>query len=292
MATLFSGQYLQPGKSLRSDNQLYTLIMQTDGNVVLYNQNSQPLWSTNTGGLITPGYFIMQTDGNLVLYDTNGSPKWSSDTWNHSGAFLRIQDDGNLVIYRFGTRTETADRALWAANSNNRVDQGSSIEGTPTADEATLARLINEYRMQYGLAAIPISRSLTKVAQAHVKDLFENRPDQGVDERGYGCNLHSWSGRGNWSPVCYTEDAYYAHGMWSKPREITNNAYTGYGYEIAMGGSGQVQPEAALSTWQHSPAHNAVILEGDFWANKNWPAFGIGIYGNYAVAWFGDNPDN
>ncbi|MFB2895494.1 CAP domain-containing protein [Aerosakkonemataceae cyanobacterium BLCC-F50] len=165
-------------------------------------------------------------------------------------------------------------------------------DGIPNGDEATLANLINQYRMQNGLAAIPISKSLTQVAQAHVRDLSENHPDQGTDGRGYSCNLHSWSAQGNWSPVCYTDDHQYAQGMWSKPGEITNNAYSGNGYEIAFVSSEQVQPEAALASWQSSSAHNAVILEGDIWAGKNWPAFGVGIYGNYAVAWFGDNPEN
>jgi hypothetical protein len=59
MSTLFPGQSLQSGQTLRSDNMLHTLIMQSDGNVVLYNSQSQPLWSTNTGGLIQPRDFIM-----------------------------------------------------------------------------------------------------------------------------------------------------------------------------------------------------------------------------------------
>jgi uncharacterized protein YkwD len=305
MATLFSGQCLQPGQSLQSDNQLHTLIMQTDGNVVLYNQQNQPLWSTNTGGLITPRDFAMQPDGNLVLYDADGYPKWTSETHGNPGAFLNIQDDGNLVVYRAGAQAETAENALWAAGSNDWANQASgdgvssgnggadqaSGDGTLTGDEVTLVNLINEYRMQYGLGAIPISQSLTKVAQAHAKDLYENRPDQGVDERGYGCNLHSWSDRGNWSPVCYTDDHYYSQNMWSKPREITNNAYPGNGYEISMVSSEQVQPHAALASWQGSPGHNDLIVERDIWTNKNWPAVGVGIYGNYAVAWFGDNPE-
>jgi uncharacterized protein YkwD len=305
MATLSSGQCLQPGQSLQSDNQLHTLIMQTDGNVVLYDRHSQPLWSTDTGGLITPGHFAMQTDGNLVLYDTTGYAKWASNTQDNPGAFLNIQDDGNLVVYRAGAQAATAENALWAAGSNDWADQAAgggasnsnggagqaAGDGSPTEAEATLAHLINNYRMQYGLAAIPISRSLTKVAQAHAKDLFENRPDQGTDERGHGCNLHSWSAQGNWSPVCYTDDHIYSQAMWNKPREITNNAYTGNGYEISMVSSEQVQPEAALASWQSSSGHNDVIVEGDIWANKNWPAFGVGMYGNYAVAWFGDNPE-
>ena len=119
MATLFPGQALDPGQSMQSDNKLHTLIMQPDGNVVLYDQRNQPLWATNTGGRITPGRFIMQTDGNLVLYDSNGKPRWASNTCNSPGAFLNVQDDGNLVVYRAGSQTETADNALWASGSND-----------------------------------------------------------------------------------------------------------------------------------------------------------------------------
>lgn len=117
--TLASGQSLQPGQSLRSPNQLHTLILQTDGNVVLYNQHSQPLWATNTGGLIKPGKFIMQTDGNLVLYDTDNRPKWASQTFGNPGAFFDVQDDGNLVVYRAGSQSQTEDNALWASASND-----------------------------------------------------------------------------------------------------------------------------------------------------------------------------
>jgi hypothetical protein len=107
--TLASGQCLQPGQSLRSPNQLHTLILQTDGNVVLYDRHSQPLWATDTGGLITPREFIMQTDGNLVLYDTGNSPKWTLQTFGNPGAFFDIQDDGNFVVYRTGSQTQTID---------------------------------------------------------------------------------------------------------------------------------------------------------------------------------------
>ena len=54
MTTLSSGQKLVPGQSLQSNNKLHTFIMQPDGNVVLYDRNSKPLWSTNTGGLTSP----------------------------------------------------------------------------------------------------------------------------------------------------------------------------------------------------------------------------------------------
>ena len=60
----------------------------------------------------------MQTDGNLVLHDSSGKPHWASQTSGNPGAFLNVQNDGNLVVYRAGSTTETANNALWAAGSN------------------------------------------------------------------------------------------------------------------------------------------------------------------------------
>ena len=117
-ANLFPGQNLRPGQSLQLNNRLHTLVMQTDGNAVLYDRQNHPLWATNTYG-ITPREFIMQPDGNLVLYSTDGQARWASNTWNNPGAFLDVQDDGNLVVYKAGSRSETAENSLWASASND-----------------------------------------------------------------------------------------------------------------------------------------------------------------------------
>lgn len=161
-----------------------------------------------------------------------------------------------------------------------------------TAEEATLATLINQYRASLGLPEIPLSRSLSTVAQWHVRDLEWNNPASGHDPRGQACNMHSWSDEGPWTPVCYTSDHFYAEGMWNKPREITNGVYNSEGFEIAMGGSGWTANAAdALAAWQSSPGHNNVIIEQGPWAGYKWPAMGIGIYEGYAVVWFGRMTD-
>lgn len=123
------------------------------------------------------------------------------------------------------------------------------------------------------------------MAQAHVRDLYDNRP---VTEK---CNLHSWSDKGNWTPVCYTDDHKNAQGMWYKPREITGGLYTGYGYEIAYQNSVQATAEGAFRGWKSSSGHNAVMIEDNIWERMNWQAMGIGIYRNYAVVWFGQPAD-
>ncbi len=158
--------------------------------------------------------------------------------------------------------------------------------------ETELVKRVNEYRENNGLPPITISKSLTKVARFHAIDLHENRPDEDKDSRGENCSLHSWSDRGLWTPVCYTNDHLYAERMWDKPREITNNVYTGDGYENAYWTSeSEVTVTRVLDGWKRSPTHNALILETGIWQRSNWLAFGIGIYKNVAVIWFGNMTD-
>jgi cysteine-rich secretory family protein len=168
--------------------------------------------------------------------------------------------------------------------------------GPDRSTAARIAVLINDYRAANGLPRIPLSRSLTAVAEAHVVDMAASEDGglsfvRGRDARGLPCNAHSWSSRGGWTPVCYTEDHHYARRMWSKPAEITRGAYPGYGYEIGYQTSGIVAAENALRSWQSSSAHNAVILERGSWKGKNWQAMGVGAYGHSAFVWFGAEPD-
>jgi hypothetical protein len=48
----------------------------------------------------TPGgTLIMQSDGNLVIYDNEWRPLCASNTERFPGAYAVFQDDGNFVIY-------------------------------------------------------------------------------------------------------------------------------------------------------------------------------------------------
>lgn len=149
--------------------------------------------------------------------------------------------------------------------------------------ERELYELIMQYRAEKGLPSIPISPSLTYVAQVHVRDMH-NHPPMG------DCNLHSWSEYGEWSSCCYTGDHAQAKCMWNKPRELTQ--YQGPGYEIAFYHSVGVTPQNALDGWKNSKkGHNDVIINQDIWNKHTWRAIGIGIYKEYAVVWFGEEKD-
>jgi len=169
---------------------------------------------------------------------------------------------------------------LWSIGCYSTANADTSI----TTEEMLLYKLVNEYRAENGLPAIPLSVSLTYVAQTHVKDL-QNYPPTG------NCNMHSWSANGTWSACCYTPDHAQSQCMWDKPRELTK--YSGNGYENAFGGSGGYEATAssALEGWKHSSGHNAVILNQGNWQPRTWNALGVGIYGGYAVLWFGEEID-
>jgi serralysin len=105
---LYPGDFLLQGWYIQSVNGIYTLLFQTDGNLVLYkNGFSQAIWSTFT--VVKPYVTIlyMQNDGNLVLYDNNYTPYWNTYTYKSPGAFLYLGDDGVLVLYLNGVKIWT-----------------------------------------------------------------------------------------------------------------------------------------------------------------------------------------
>ncbi len=161
-----------------------------------------------------------------------------------------------------------------------------------SSDEAELVSLVNEYRTSMGLKSVQLSRSLTMVAQLHAMDLAINKPAASMNPQRKGCNLHSWSDRGEWSSVCYTNDNRFADRMWNKPREITKDLYSGYGFENAYFTSAdRVDVRRVLEGWKRSPKHNALILESGVWQGSKWPVIGVGVHQNVAVIWFGDKDD-
>ena len=126
-ASLRRGERLRPGYALYSRTRQYRLIMQGDGNLVLYT-HGRALWSSHT--VDHPGAsVVMQGDGNLVVYDKS-KPLWASNTAHHAGARFVVQDDSNLVVYQGST-------ALWSSGlrnprlaPNERLHQGQAIYST------------------------------------------------------------------------------------------------------------------------------------------------------------------
>jgi hypothetical protein len=96
---LKAGQELKAGQSLYSPSGQYQLIMQGDGNLVIYSGGSA-IWNTGTEGTGTSNYLAMQGDGNLVVYTSANKAVWNSGTeGTGTSNYLAMQNDGNLVVY-------------------------------------------------------------------------------------------------------------------------------------------------------------------------------------------------
>lgn len=108
---------LVAGDRLISPDGNFTLVVQGEGNVVVYRSAcigdpSCSVLSTATSGKTSVPVLRMQADGNLVLYDTSDSnhPKdlFNIGTTGSGEYLLAVQNDGNLVVYQavnLGERT-------------------------------------------------------------------------------------------------------------------------------------------------------------------------------------------
>ncbi|MGW4381913.1 glycoside hydrolase domain-containing protein [Kitasatospora sp. NPDC004531] len=114
--TIFSGQQLS--KNQWTQSATVRMVMQDDGNLVLYRRSDNSvLWTSYTYN--NPGaYLFMQPDGNLVIYKagTTTGALWQSSSYNNPGAYGLLQDDGNFVVYRQGGGPATGG-PLWATST-------------------------------------------------------------------------------------------------------------------------------------------------------------------------------
>lgn len=166
-----------------------------------------------------------------------------------------------------------------------------------SAKEKELIKLVNDYREQHGKKRLKVSKSLMKVARTHINDLnmnfdMDNPP---VDARGIKGNMHSWSDKGNWTPVVYTKDHKHDKLTKIKPKEIAG--YDQTGYEVAVNGF-MITPQRALEKWKNSPGHNDTILSQNGWdptpeeIDRSFTPLsnmGVAINGKYACIWFTNN---
>lgn len=123
---LSSGERLPQGGFILSANGRTMLVLQHDGNLVVYAADSgRPLWASGTQGSGVKSV-IMQGDGNLVLLDDNDGPVWASATQGHPGAFLHAQDDGNVVMVT-PDGTPIWDTGTYGYNTTDSVRASKSL---------------------------------------------------------------------------------------------------------------------------------------------------------------------
>lgn len=106
--------YLRPGEGLVAgqvlascDGRFALSIQGSDGRLVLSQGGVGTIWRAHSPG----GYSaVMQGDGNFAVYGRT-SRVWATNTSGRTGAYLVLQDDGNLVL------RSAAGRRLWTSNT-------------------------------------------------------------------------------------------------------------------------------------------------------------------------------
>lgn len=155
-----------------------------------------------------------------------------------------------------------------------------TIENICISDnEFRLYNQINKIRIDHDEEIIPLSRSLTYIAQLHVKDLNKYHPDTSI------CNFHSWSDNGNWTACCYNSYIESEDCMLNKPKELTD--YPAKGYEMVLWDKIALNPDSLYSMLREIPVPADMICNSGNYDNMSWESVGIAIEGKYASIWFG-----
>lgn len=81
------------------------MVMQPDGNLVVLNEESKPIWASMTFG--ENHRAIFQPDGNLVIHNGDDRPIWASRTHDHPGARLVLRADAKVAVVDGG-------RVIWS----------------------------------------------------------------------------------------------------------------------------------------------------------------------------------
>lgn len=110
-------QGMFPNQPIYSCDGRFRLYLQGDSNLVLSMKDSQgafsiALWATNSATIGKNGTtLIMQGDGNFVLYDSRAKAIWHTHTYGNPGGYLRVQNNGNMVVFN------SSGTWLWRTNT-------------------------------------------------------------------------------------------------------------------------------------------------------------------------------
>ncbi|ABF11417.1 pre-peptidase C-terminal domain-containing protein [Cupriavidus metallidurans] len=101
-----AGGKLNSGVTLTAGS--VSLVMQGDGNLVIYDTAHKAVWASNTNSVDNQGAHLnMQaTDGNLVMYTPAGKAIWASNTNDNRGEFMVFGSDACMSL-------QTGSRVSW-----------------------------------------------------------------------------------------------------------------------------------------------------------------------------------
>lgn len=119
-STISSGHRLLAGQELDSAGGNDRLVLQGDGNLVIYDRANHAIWASGTTGPNQATSLIVGAGGDVTLRTSSGRIVWSTKSAATAPATLAIQDDGNLVLYAQN------QSVLWSKNSGLVLPDGLS----------------------------------------------------------------------------------------------------------------------------------------------------------------------
>ena len=117
---------LKSGKMLSSENGIYNLWMEKDGNLELHKRKNRKwdvIWASRTTGGGDPPYrlFLDETTNKLVIEDKHSHAIWNSgvgvspkNNWVEGG-YAALEENGNLVVY------DGLKRVMWSTDTSGGV---------------------------------------------------------------------------------------------------------------------------------------------------------------------------
>lgn len=141
-----AGTKLEPGRKYRSESGQHVLVLQADGNLVVYDAAGRYKWGLDK----LPNYkqirtVELQSDGNLVARDASGGFVWSAlSRTPDPSAFLSLGQDGVLRLV-----SGRGNAQLWA--SSGEAGPSGSAGTAPQAPAQTAGTPQFEIGKQYAL---------------------------------------------------------------------------------------------------------------------------------------------
>ncbi|EFA75174.1 hypothetical protein PPL_11248 [Heterostelium album PN500] len=193
---LYNDQVLTSPQSIRNGD--CRMVLENNGNLIIFKYDfNQVMWASNTFQKgRAPFRLIMQGDGNLVLYDSTNMVTWKSDTFrkgvapftmvlNNDGTFNIIDGTGSSTYSSSGGNQNQNQNQPRPTSKPNNTNNG----GNNNNVASKLLNLVNQERAKYGLQPMYADGPLQSAAQAHsnyqaeIQQMTHNDPRGELDQR-------------------------------------------------------------------------------------------------------------
>lgn len=170
--------------------------------------------------------------------------------------------------------------SAFAQNTKKRIPSDFCVDENAYA----LYQAINNYRQKLSLDPIPLSASLSYLAQLHVKDLAANFDMKNAWKS--ECGMKSWSDKGHWKAFCYPKDQSKKRDIKDKAKELT--PYKGKAWEILYWENDWApDAEKILHFWLDIPQSADMLSNTGKYAQKDWQSIGLASSDGYISVFLG-----